>query len=152
MVFLSPTKQGLRSPILKCKILLARNHMALLHNQPLLCTSISAHHFAGQSAHHCFSSLLLITASHHYCSSINAHLICSSLPVILLCSLILLVKLVNMLITAAQHCCSSLLLKYLCTSTFLITAGHYFLLINIAIQAGQSAHVYIIAYLIIHNY
>ena len=36
LVFLASTKKGLRSPVLKCKILLARNHMALLHNQPLL--------------------------------------------------------------------------------------------------------------------
>ena len=48
LVFLAPTKKGLRSPILKCKILLASNHMALLHNQPLLCTSISTHQFALQ--------------------------------------------------------------------------------------------------------
>ena len=61
LVFLAPTMKGLRSPFLMCKNILARNHMALMHNQPLLCTSISAHYSAGQhyssisgqSAHHC---------------------------------------------------------------------------------------------------
>ena len=88
LVFLAPTKKGLSSPIIKCKILLASNHMALLHNQPLLCTSISSHHFAGQhcssisgqSAHHCCSTVLLITTALHCCSSISglsAHHSCS---------------------------------------------------------------------------
>ena len=62
LVFLAPTNKGLRSQILKCKILPASNHMALLHNQPMLCTSISAHHSTGQSAHH--------SAGQH-CSSIS---------------------------------------------------------------------------------
>ena len=56
LVFLAPTKKGLKSPILKCKNLLARNHMAMLHNQPLLCTAIYAHH--------CCAPLLLITGAH----------------------------------------------------------------------------------------
>ena len=71
-VFLAPTKKGLRSPILKCNIILARNHMALLHNQAMLCTSIIAYHSAGQqcssisshSAHPYCSTWLLITNSH----------------------------------------------------------------------------------------
>ena len=49
LVFLDPTKKDLMSPILKCKILLARNHMALLQNQPLLCTSISLLNTAAQN-------------------------------------------------------------------------------------------------------
>ena len=54
MVFLAPAKKGFRIPILKCKILLASNHMALLHNQPLLITLLVN---------------LLITANHlYYCS------------------------------------------------------------------------------------
>ena len=36
LVFLAPTKKGLRSLILKFKTLLAMNHIALLLNQPLL--------------------------------------------------------------------------------------------------------------------
>ena len=47
LVFLAPNNKGLRSPILKCKIILASNHNDLLHNQPMLCTSIFAHHSAG---------------------------------------------------------------------------------------------------------
>ena len=47
LVFLSPTKKGLRTPILKCNILLASNLMDLLKNQHLLCTSIYSHHSAG---------------------------------------------------------------------------------------------------------
>ena len=78
LVFLAPTKKGLRSTILKCNIILARNHMALLHNLPMLCTSIIAYHSAGQqcssisshSAQHGFSSQLLInlwSSAHQPC-------------------------------------------------------------------------------------
>ena len=63
LVFLDPAKKDLRSPILKCKILLARNHMALLQNQPLLCTSISLLIIASQ---HCCSSLLLVNTTGYY--------------------------------------------------------------------------------------
>ena len=73
LVFLAPTKKVLRIPILKCKIIIVRNHMAILPNQPLICTSISPHHSVGQSAtttHHCYSSLFLISIAHHYCSSL----------------------------------------------------------------------------------
>ena len=96
LVFLTPTKKGLRSPILKCKILLGSNHMDLLYNQPLFCTSISPHHSAGK---HCSS--IYGQYAHHCCLTL-------------------------LLITSAHYCCSSLLLKYLYTSTLLIIVGHYF--------------------------
>ena len=88
LVFLAPTKNGLRIPILKCNIRLARNHMAPLHNQPLLCTSISAHHstgqhcssISGQSTHHYCLTLMLITTTQvslhinfaHHCWSLSS--------------------------------------------------------------------------------
>ena len=91
LVFLTPTKKGLRSPIIKCKIPLGSNLMALLHNQPLLCLSLllntSVHHRCSSllliaTAHLCFSSLLLITTTHLCCSSLllisAAHLYCWS--------------------------------------------------------------------------
>ena len=82
LVFLTPTKKGLRSPILKCKIILASNHNDLLHNQPMLCISISTHQSTGQhcslifgqyshpATQNCCSSQLLInlwSSSHQPC-------------------------------------------------------------------------------------
>ena len=129
LVFLSPTKKVLRSPILKCKIILVSNHMALLQNQPLLCTSISAHH--------CCSTLVLIIAAQHYCSSqlliSAAHHCFWSL----------------LLISIAHHCWSSLLLIYFAhlycwsstaTSLYNDNSFHFHTLL-----------MYIIVHLIIHN-
>ena len=94
LVFLAPTKKGLKSLILKCKQSygsVAQPTSALHIN---LCSSL------------CWSTLLInlwsICSSissqsiHHCCSSISAHELCSSLLVILFCSLILLVNLVNL--------------------------------------------------------
>ena len=87
LVFLAPIEKGLRIPILKCKIILVRNHMALLQNQPMICTSIYSHHsvdqhcssMSGQSAHPCCSTLLLITIAH------QSMVVCSSTMSILHC-------------------------------------------------------------------
>ena len=68
----------MRSPILKCKIFLASNHMALLQNQPVLCTSISDYQCCLLSTHqshqHCCNTLLNLLYSHslQYCCSISA--------------------------------------------------------------------------------
>ena len=70
LVFLAPTKKVLRSPILKCKIILASNHNDLLHNQPMLCISISAHQSTGQHWSLIFgqySHPATKTVAHHNC-------------------------------------------------------------------------------------
>ena len=66
-VSLALTRKGLRNPILKCKIILARNHMDLLHNQPLICTSISSYQLCRLSARH----------SHQHCCNTLLNLLCS---------------------------------------------------------------------------
>ena len=79
LVFLAPTRKGLRSLVPKWKILLASNNMALLHNQPLLFTSISSHHCCSSqlliiASQHYFWSLLLICPARHCCSSVESSL------------------------------------------------------------------------------
>ena len=88
--------------------------MAMLHNQPLLCTSISAHHFAsqhyssisGQFVHQSlvnllispwsiFSSLLLNIVAHHSYSFL-------------------------LVITIAHHCFSSISAHEICSSLLVI--------------------------------
>ena len=123
LVFLAIANKGLRSPILKCNIILAGNHMALLQKQSLLHTSISVHHSAGQYAHHWFSSLCLII-SPHLCWS-------SSL----------------LLITTAHHCYSSFLLIYVDHHYYSLALLHCFsyLLLIIASHHYYSSLLLIIA-------
>ena len=89
LVFLSLTKKGLRSSILKCNILLERAktnlciaHQYIFSSQLLISTT---HHYfssmflittAHQISHPCYSSLLLITIAHLYFSSLLLIILC----------------------------------------------------------------------------
>ena len=153
LVFLALANNGLRSPILKCNIILTGNHMALLQKQSLLHTSISVHHSAGQyahhwlsslfliiaphlcwssslllitTAHHCYSSFLLIYADHHYYSLALLH--CFSYLLLIIASHHYYSSL--LLIIATHICCSSLLLITIahlsCSSLLLIIDAHHY--------------------------